>query len=204
MNYIKTILILLTAIFFISCGSDEDITVSGTTDISHIKIDENNGSARNMYATEKLILHSTVYYDDGSSQDATKSVSWINSDYSKANLTQNLVEPKSGNGDFFVTASYKEDFNDTVLIHLIGIQKTEIHSYTPITTTGWFDLYLTAYFSETNETKTIYKNIVWNSNNDSTITVTNDIATLYIPHVGDINVTADILGIHKSIIFNIK
>jgi len=203
MNYIKTLLILLTAIFFISCGSDNEITTAGTTDITQIKIDENNGSAINMYVTDDLTLHSTVYYDDGASQDATQSVSWTNSNYFVANLAQNIVEPKLNYGDIFVTASYKGDLNDTVLIHMIGIEETEINSYDPITTTGLFPLFLTARF-EDNITKVVHENITWISDNDSNISTYFNIPQLWIKNTGNTTVTATILDVNVSRVFEIK
>ncbi len=203
MNYIKTILILLTAIFFISCGSDEDITVSGTTDISHIKINENNGTQLYVSSTETLLLTATVFYKDGTSSDATHSVKWLNSNYTLATLEQNLITPIANFADMNITASYKDSFSDTINIKINRLTNIKTVPHFPITTTGSY--YLSAFGTfEDNTTKDVTSHVAWSSDNYSNIIVYYDIPVLFLPATGNTTVYASIYDINTSTIFTVK
>lgn len=200
---IKTISLFILAALFLGC--EESTTTPAITDIESIKI-ENNVST--IYSTDpSQELYATVYHTDGSTGDASDSLTWQSSDTSIATLLANRVYGGTKNGgDVNITVSY-EHFSDTLPLHVIKLVDFTI-SHAEINTTGEHPLEAIGLF-EDNSSRVIYNNISWEANNSALITTNDDITSITISAgVTELNATLfaedNETNITKSIIYTIE
>lgn len=195
MKFKKSLLALITPLFFIACGDNtlEHIT----SDIKNLQIDQEDRIS--IYSTDKLSLSSTVYYEDNTSADASNSVTWENSDYNVTTLDNNIIIPSANSGEANITALYK-DISDAVTIKVIGL--VDVNSSWDITSndiniTGDFTLTAHGDFVDGVTDKLLTQNITWESTNDSNISISDDdVATLHVFNTGEMNVTATLFDVN--------
>lgn len=193
---------------FLFLGCKETTTDPIITDIASIQID--TPSFVTLYPTDKPVeLYASVTHTDGSTGDATKTVTWSSSDTAIISTNNNLVSGGYKNGgDANITISYKV-FSDTLQISAAKLQDFNITT-ADINTTGDHPLEAVAQYADGN--RTIYTNILWESNvSTATFSTTDYITTINIAdYSGDINISATVFAqdnetnITKSVIYTIN
>lgn len=166
MQYIKTLLILLSTTFFISCG--ENTTTAPIADVVSISLDDSNIS---IYSTQLAKpLTATVSYSDGTTANATANLTWSSSDSSIFTTTVGSVLASNNGGDANLTASYADIFYDSTSVHvkeLLSIEYSDIN----VSDVGTAQtVYISGTF-ENNETNvTLETNIAYYGDENTTIT----------------------------------
>ncbi len=204
MKIIKSSFLILIATFFISCGDNSDAPI--IADVESLKINESNVS---MYSTDdNMNLTATVYYQDGSTADATAFVAWKSSDTNIANVSNGSVTAGSTNGgDTNITVSYDNISSLPTPLNIITLNDYNISMIdADANTTGTYSLIATAKF-EDNVTKVIEKNIVWDVNNSAIVSGTGSLTMVQIVSTGDTNITSILfndVNMTKTIIYTVN
>ncbi|MDF1876554.1 hypothetical protein JHD47_01820 [Sulfurimonas sp. SAG-AH-194-L11] len=166
MQYIKTLLILLSTTFFISCG--ENTTTAPIADVVSISLDDSNIS---IYSTQLAKpLTATVTYADATTADATANLLWSSSDSTIFQATVGSVLATKNGGDANLTASYADTFYDSTTVHvkeLLSIQYSDVN----VSDVGTAQIIYISGTFENNETNvTLETNIAYYSDENATIT----------------------------------
>jgi len=203
MNLIKPILSITVALLFSACG--EDATTTPLTDVQSVHINEINAT---MYSTDSNIsLSSTVYFSDGSSKDATESVTWNSSNVVVATASIGTVSVGTGNGgDANLSVSYENLTSDSIPLRVIKLVDYNLSIPGDLNTTGTHSLLATGLF-EDNATRSIVKKITWLADNGAIIVGEGNLTTITVL-IGDTNVTStvsfDDLNVSKTLIITIN
>lgn len=170
-------------LLFTSCGDNSETPLS---DISYIEIDLNSTT---MYSTDVANLSAIAHYTDATTEDVTRKVTWSSSNSDIAGVSNGkIIAGISNGGDVNITVNYLNLISAPSLVSVISLTGFSITN-PDINTTGEHTLEAQGSFSDGTTNKVITKNIVWDTNNSTVISVANDIATITIV-AGDTNVTA--------------
>jgi len=205
MKLIKTFLYTLVALLFISCG---DNTETPLTDVLKIEINELNTTIYSTDdSTDLTAFTATVYYEDGTSADATNYVTWNSSDTGIATVSNGaVIGGNSNGGDTNITITYDHFTSPASLVSVIALTDYNISILNAdANATGTYDLLATGKF-EDNTTRTIVRNITWDTNNSALLTVEDDIVQIEITTTGDTNITAtlfDDINTSQTIIYTV-
>lgn len=202
MKNFKLLSLLSAAILLNSCG--ENTTTPINIDVNGMRIDPLTAP---IYSTDLFTPSATVYYDDGTSDDATENVDWKRSDASMLYLSNELtVLPLTNDGNSTLSAGYKsfKYYENNITIDIVGI--TDINGTNKtwdiidlnLTTTGTYDLIAEGNFTDGTPNKELTRNIVWTSAGAtatiSVDTTNNYKTTIEITGTGDINITATLFA----------
>lgn len=211
MKYIKTPLILLSTLTFISCGENTQTQV--TPEIKSIDIVD-DGTALSIYATDVITkVYATVTYTDNTTKDATNSVKWASKDYLTLSVLSGEIWGGDGNGgNSSVTIDY-ETYSDSRDITVYALKENSL-TILPIDNiaTGIYQLNAHGDFInlDTNVTmdnnRTIVKNITWTVTNDALITLNEDdsnIVEVEFVNTGETNITASVFDFNTTVTYDI-
>jgi len=190
MTKINNTILILIALFFISCG--EVTKTSQLIDISSIAIDNKNIS---IYSTDANISDSaTVTYNDNSTAIVTDDVSWSDSNNTIFSVTQGKISISTNNGgDANLSINYKK-FNDSTLVHVNKLTSFNL-VYPDVNSsgTGSYTFSAKGNFDNNQTDRLIKSNIFWTANNGAVISIFDGVATITFL-TGDTNVTATMFG----------
>ncbi|WP_304544763.1 hypothetical protein [Sulfurimonas microaerophilic] len=197
---------LLLSLLFLGCK--ETTTAPVITDIDSISID--TGISQIYSANQAVTLSATVLHTDGSSGDATDTVTWSSSDSSIIVASGNSISGGYKNGgDVNITISYR-DFEDTLTVNSVKLVDFNISEKNgaDVNTTGSYDFQANATY-EDNTTGIVYNNIVWDMNNSATYETANGVTKItLIAGTTEINATVfpddNETNITKSLIYTIN
>lgn len=200
---IKTLLTTITMIFFLGCGDNTESPL--IKDIKSIQIDDGNIY---MYSTDQFkTLSASVTYTDSTTKLITNSDMWKNSNYDVLRMSSGVITPVKNGGNSTVSIQIG-NLSDSIDVNIIKLVDFNI-SYGSITTVGDHLIEAIGTF-ENNQTKKVYRNIIWETNNTSLVrTDENYITTLSLVS-GETNLTATVFrddnetNITKSVIFSIN
>jgi hypothetical protein len=197
--------ILFATFLILFLGCEDNTQNSQIKDIQSIKIDDGDIS---IYSTDApKTLSASVIYTDSTTEKITDADIWENSDYDILSMSGGTIRPLSNSGSSKVGIKVGH-FSDEISVDIIKIVDFNL-SYENITSTGEHQIEAVGTF-ENNQTKKIYTNIVWETNNTSTITTDENYNTVLNIVSGDTNLTATIFGddsdtnITKSVVFSIE
>lgn len=200
---IKTLLTTIPMIFFLGCGENTESPV--VKDIQSIQIDDGNFS---IYSTDQSkALSASVTYTDSTTKLIANSDMWSNSNYDVLLMSNGVITPISNGGNSTVSIKIGT-LSHKINVDVIKIVDFNI-SHGNITTTGNHIIDAIGLF-ENNQTKKVYRNIIWETNNTSTVSMDeNYVRTLSVVS-GDTKLTATVYGddnetnITKSVVFSVN
>jgi hypothetical protein len=171
MKLIKILFILLSTIFFASCGDDTTLT-SPLTEIKSLSLDDSNISIRSTDSQKALTF--TVVYQDGTTVTSSSGVTWRTSDeYVFVPYIGSIIATNNG-GDANLTINDTDKFQDTSPVHvkkLISIEYSDIN----ISDIGVAQtVYMSGTFEDNETNVTLESNIAYYSDENSTITDINE------------------------------
>jgi len=182
MKFYKNLPSLFLLSFLISCG--DNTTTSPIKDITNIAINESNIS---LYATGSKVLTSTVYYNDGSSENGSADMAWDNNGSSVISTTTALVYATKNGGDANVTIDYASTFGDIKPVYvkkLISINYSDLN----ISDVGNPQVIHFSGNFENNETNiTMQRNLTWSVDSNATL---NEVNTSQLTLTVDYSVTS--------------
>jgi len=169
MKLIQTLLILLSTTFFISCG--DNTTSSPIADVASISLDDTNIS---IHSTDlQKALTATATYTDGTTANATADLTWSSSESSTLLTAVGAILAAKNGGDANLTIGYADTFYDSTSVHVKKLESIQ-YSDVNVSDVGTAQtIYLSGTF-ENNETNvSLESNIVYYSDENSTITDVN-------------------------------
>lgn len=171
MKLLQTLPILLSTMFFISCG--ETTTTSPIVDVTSIAIDDTNIE---IYATQsEKSLTATATYSDGSTANATADLAWNSSDTSTLLTAVGKIIAAKNGGDANLSINYADTFSDMQGVHIKELLDVNV-SDVNITLVGEPQI---VYFSgiykngDTNESIPLEANVLWYTDTNATISDVN-------------------------------
>jgi len=204
MKLIKNTLLASLSLLFISCGENTQIPIA---DLASIKINELNST---IYSTEDANasnnFSATAYFTDGSTKNVTTLVKWFSSDTTMATVSNGIVSAGTTNGGIsFVNASYEDKISESSTIYVKKLIDYNISMIdADANTTGIYYLLASGTF-EDNTTRTIVKNIVWDTNNSAIVTGAGSTTAIQIVLPGDTNITSTLfndVNMSRTIIYS--
>lgn len=198
MKIIKYTLLPLLASVLISCGDNTE--TPKTSNVTSIKIDSTNLSIRSTDA--EVSLSAIVNYDDGNSADASKGVTWGNTDYDVLNMLEGEISADANSGEANVTIKYG-NFSDSIKVEVIELTDVFI---VPLDSnaTGTHTLEARGNFKNGDKNITLVKNVNWYADNDAVLSVDdNNIWSIEIKS-GDTNLTLRVFDINETVIYSIN
>ncbi len=206
MKLIQNTLLSTVAFMFISCGDNTTVPLK---DITSLKINESNVTIYSTDAdSDESRLTANVYFNDGTNDDATNELVWSSSDTTIATIKQGKISVGTTNGgDINITVSHKDLYSEPILFHirkLLDYNITLLDS--DANSTGTYELLAEGIF-EDNTTHTVRKNITWESNNSSIITIEEEKSEIEITTTGDTNITSKLFNddnMTKTIIYRVN
>ena len=206
MKLIQNTLLSTFAFIFISCG---DNTTAPLKDITSLKINESNLTVYSTDAdSDESKLTANVYFNDGTNDDATNDLVWNSSNTTIATIRQGeIIVGTANGGDINITVSHKDLYSEPILFHIHKLLDYNIVLIdAESNSTGTYELLASGTF-EDNTTHTIVKNITWESNNSSIITIEEEKSEIEITTTGDTNITSKLFydeNMTNSIIYRVK
>jgi len=200
MRFLKNTILSTITLFFIACGGDT--TTVPLSDISNIKINETNTT---IYSTDGASnLSATVYFTDGSSADLTTVATWSSSDTTLVSVTKGSIQALKNGGSVNITIKYKSLLSTPVVVNVTKVTDYNISMLNAdANTTGTYDIKTIATF-EDNTTRTIVKNITWDTNNSAIVSGEGNTTQVQIVSTGDTNITSTLfndINMTKAIIY---
>ncbi|MBU0720979.1 hypothetical protein KJ877_06515 [bacterium] len=159
MKLLQAVILIFTALSFISCGENTQTPV--VKHVTSITINETNAS---LYSTSaELALSATAQYNDNTTADITDIVSWSSDDNITA-IVDKKVTPSANGGDSTVSIAYN-NYSDSVPIRVHTL--TEI-SFSDANTTGEQPITISGTFDNNESNVSLQANITWSTDANST------------------------------------
>ncbi len=183
MRFFHLFLYSFSALFFIACQDNTSTPI--TKSVTSVKIDQGDIS---IHSTDDMTsLSATVFFSDNSSDIATESVVWNNSDYNVTYLLGGDVWASANGGESNISISYAE-FNDYITVSVHKLVSFEIYA-DDVNTTGTHVFEAKGNFENGDENISIVKNIAWSATNNAVVSISNGITNIELKS-GETNVTA--------------